>query len=352
MAQAKEHARDLKMEDPLRLAVKKISKASDIMPDNTALKVKVAKYESWEEGWRNFIGKEAPAIEKGFKSGKLISSRAKLYEVHDRINKAILPPNRHDDPVILGLNQVYRDKYKEYKAVMFKSGYTVRDLQRDRDPRGLITHLDKILQDWEHEPESLRYHLRNLDEAKQKVRIAISNDGAGDSYREEKNYPAAIDRYQVSLRYQQDAIVQSKLDSFLNRHASAAHGNEDKGGRGSYDYGEDAGNVDQGSITAGGAAPLRSGSTQASNQVQQNIASGGAAIGTGYREDPIIDAQRERELAEDAVQAISAASLPVTTILSAANNKFISIFDMDQARRFHCQSSTSFGIGLWREEIE
>lgn len=62
------------MEDPLLLAVKKISIASDVMPGNTALKGKVVQYESWEEGWSNFVDEKAPVIEKCFKSGKFITS--------------------------------------------------------------------------------------------------------------------------------------------------------------------------------------------------------------------------------------------------------------------------------------
>ena len=214
--QAKSHAEDISKSAELRESVKNMSKACSLKINPQWCEKEVEKYKSWEKGWYDTTTKEIPDAVNLIKEGKINSASTALQAIHDKINKQQLPP-RHNDPLLTSLNEQLREKRNVYSAAMERHRDQLASFNKEPDPRSIVKTIEKIKEAWEHSQMTLETLGRQHSEAAQNVRVAEANDKAGDKYKEQKKYPLAVDRYQVSLKLQKDTTVQRKLNELIER---------------------------------------------------------------------------------------------------------------------------------------
>lgn len=220
--QAKEHAKDFEMENPLEEASKKINKACTIARDKNWCEKEAAKYKKWKKDWHEFVPKTISETKKLIEQGKIITAGTTLGSIHTKINQQELPP-RHDDPVLVSVKEQLQEKRRQYNEAMNNCWKNINELLREpnNDPRSVVELTDSLLKNWEHNYNTETSLKAYNSKALQSVRIAKENEKAGDQYKSEDRLPNAVDRYQVSLKIQKDATVQKKLDELLKRHERA-----------------------------------------------------------------------------------------------------------------------------------
>jgi Cys-rich repeat protein len=216
--QAREHAKDLGMENPLEEASKKMTKACTLNINIHWCEKEAAKYEKWKKDWHEFVPKTISEVKKLIEQGKIITAGTTLGSIHTKINQQELPP-RHDDPVLVSVREELNEKRRQYNEAMNNCWKKLNELLREpnNDPRSVVKLTDSLLKNWEHNYNTETSLKAYNSKALQSVRIAKENEKAGDQYRSEGRLPNAIDRYQVSLKIQKDQQVQRKLDELLGQ---------------------------------------------------------------------------------------------------------------------------------------
>lgn len=215
LEQAKTMAENVTLPYPGKEINKRAAKAAKLQPNNQEIAKKVAKYESWEKEWHTFVSKDYNRIKKEIGSGQITTAINSLHVISDRLNKQVLPP-RQKDPKVVELYDMFKQKEKDFYTARENFYNETARLKKVPDPRSVIVLAEKFLKTWEHHsinPNNMHF----LGEARQNLRLAEENEKSGDNYAEQKKYPNAVDRYQVSLKLQKDAGVERKLNALLNR---------------------------------------------------------------------------------------------------------------------------------------
>ncbi len=218
LSQARSNAKNLKIQNPLGTALKKIAKACSINrgSSNGYCEEMQSKYTDWEKNWKAVVSKEVPAAANLVEKGKIDSAATALQAISVRINTQQLPP-RGQDPILVALVEQLKAKRSEYNAALLENSRVLQKLANTPDPRGIVREAEAFKNAWEHTPLTLKNLNYQLSVAAQNVRFAENADKEGDAYREKGLIPNAINRYRVSVKLQKDASVQRKLDSLLSR---------------------------------------------------------------------------------------------------------------------------------------
>jgi len=213
--QAKAHAEDVSKAAELKESVKKQSKACELGTNAQWCEKEVEKYKAWEKGWHDATTKDIPDILNMLDKGQVNTASTFYQALQNKINQQLLPP-RSNDPIFTTINEKFREKRNEYDAVMTELRQEIIKLNKVPTPRTVVKMIESVQTQWEHSYINQKYLGWEHNVASQNVRIAASNDKSGDEYKEQKKYALAVDRYQVSLKFQIDKTVQCKLSELLN----------------------------------------------------------------------------------------------------------------------------------------